>query len=742
MSVLYYVEKKDGEPSKVHQVSNKKTPDNSEVIEQLNNHLEDSEAHANGISGSSTDVYLEEYGKTAKELGQIGNSSYIGPDIHLDTIKEPGNYICDATLGGDSGYPIITNTPTTLIVSTYNNTIVQFLSTRHQIWVRHYTSNSWQKFFPIGGCWNGNFSIYISKDGDDNNAGFDKNHPVATIDRALQIASSIVPAISNSTISLAFGPGSWGDISISNFPYRLHIRPFDMTTHIEYSDQLPVFGELYFHCCNSTITSIVADAIRATYNSCIVIAAGYKRIGSIRAHWNGKIYLGSNAETSNILDVYKQDKYTDAFIHLDHNGYIWADYITFNVAEDLTFSTSFIYMAAPSYLRVRQGRTLFTNSFNVTCKKLQINQNASIHTQESCTLMQNPTWFSEVPGSVEPQVQLGAIVNGFRYGEVSTYGSQEINGVKTFTNIPIIKFDTPRVFFSDPTVEKGTIPESDKFQHISFLDKKGNGTYSTTRLGVINYCNRANGRSELHLSALQNVANSSVSNSFWIGIEQNGTKYCSVHSKFQPYVDNTYSLGDTSLRWSQLYAGTPTINTSDEREKTSILNIPDEILDAWGEVNWQQYQFNDAVESKGSDKARLHTGIIAQRILEIFNKHNLDATKYGLLCYDSWEAEDWDETIIDKEAVIEQRKVVDKPIEYDSEGNILSLEEYHFEDVIIEPEESHIVHHHRDAGDRYGVRYEEALALEAAYQRRRADRLEELCKKLEERVSVIERRLG
>jgi len=85
---------------------------------------------------------------------------------------------------------------------------------------------------------------------------------------------------------------------------------------------------------------------------------------------------------------------------------------------------------------------------------------------------------------------------------------------------------------------------------------------------------------------------------------------------------------------------------------------------------------------------------------------------------------------------------VDKPIEYDSEGNILSLEEYHFEDVIIEPEESHIVHHHRDAGDRYGVRYEEALALEAAYQRRRADRLEELCKKLEERVSVIERRLG
>jgi hypothetical protein len=43
----------------------------------------------------------------------------------------------------------------------------------------------------------------------------------------------------------------------------------------------------------------------------------------------------------------------------------------------------------------------------------------------------------------------------------------------------------------------------------------------------------------------------------------------------RPGADNTQSLGAASYRWSVVYAGTGTINTSDEREKQQIANLDD-----------------------------------------------------------------------------------------------------------------------------------------------------------------------
>jgi hypothetical protein len=235
-----------------------------------------------------------------------------------------------------------------------------------------------------------------------------------------------------------------------------------------------------------------------------------------------------------------------------------------------------------------------------------------------------------------------------------------------------------------------------------------------------------------------------------------GTQKYAVAPEFRPISDNTQSLGISNNRWSQLFAGTATINTSDEREKDNIDALPDAVLDAWGEVNFQQYQFKDAIAEKG-ENARLHSGVIAQRVMEVFAKHGLDATRYGLLCHDSWEAEDWDETIIDKEAVTETVKVVDKEAVYETRTVVemdaytdengtehpavtreevyeVSPEESHEETRVVEPEVSHVEHHHKDAGDRYGIRYEEALCMEAAYQRRRADRMEARLAALEAKV--------
>ncbi|MBY6275499.1 MAG: hypothetical protein CWE10_04645 [Symbiobacterium thermophilum] len=149
-----------------------------------------------------------------------------------------------------------------------------------------------------------------------------------------------------------------------------------------------------------------------------------------------------------------------------------------------------------------------------------------------------------------------------------------------------------------------------------------------------------------------------------------------------PTADNAKNLGTAANRWTQLYAASGTINTSDEREKQQIGPIPDEVLDAWAEVEFCQFKFNDAVEQKGPNGARWHFGLIGQQVKEAFERNGLDPFAYGLLCRDEW---------------------AERPEEKDDEGNVIAP--------------------HRPAGERYGIRYEEALVLEVALMRRELNRM-------------------
>lgn len=130
-----------------------------------------------------------------------------------------------------------------------------------------------------------------------------------------------------------------------------------------------------------------------------------------------------------------------------------------------------------------------------------------------------------------------------------------------------------------------------------------------------------------------------------------------------PIGDNTKAFGIASNRWSVIYAGTATISTSDARTKQQKQSIDPAVLRAWAKVNFCQFKFNDSVAVKGGG-ARWHVGVIAQEVKAAFESEGLDAFSYGLLCYDEWEADDT-----------------------------------------------------QPAGNRYGIRYEEALALECAYLR-------------------------
>lgn len=149
-----------------------------------------------------------------------------------------------------------------------------------------------------------------------------------------------------------------------------------------------------------------------------------------------------------------------------------------------------------------------------------------------------------------------------------------------------------------------------------------------------------------------------------------------------PDSTNTYALGSASRAWSGGFTQSAFTVVSDARDKTEPLNISDALLDAWSEVDFVQFQYLDRIEEKGADSARWHFGIIAQRAKEAFERHGIDAHRYGFLCFDSW----------------------DDVYEEDADGSR----------KLITP-----------AGSRYGIRYEEVLILEAALMRRTIKRMQE-----------------
>jgi hypothetical protein len=109
----------------------------------------------------------------------------------------------------------------------------------------------------------------------------------------------------------------------------------------------------------------------------------------------------------------------------------------------------------------------------------------------------------------------------------------------------------------------------------------------------------------------------------------------------RPGSDNAKTLGAAANRWAVAYAGTGNINTSDEREKQwrGALNA-DEIAagrEMLAEIGG--YKFLDAVAQKGEAGARLHIGVRAQRIRDIWRKHCGSAGPLpAFLCYDAWPA--------------------------------------------------------------------------------------------------------
>lgn len=210
----------------------------------------------------------------------------------------------------------------------------------------------------------------------------------------------------------------------------------------------------------------------------------------------------------------------------------------------------------------------------------------------------------------------------------------------------------------------------------------------------------------------------------------------------RPGADNTYSFGSGSFRWSQIYAATGTINTSDERVKDIRGELSEQEVKAWASVRGLVFRFKDAIQSKGQD-ARLHAGYSAQVVHQAFIDAGLDPAEYGLWCEDeirkpikttvksmrqkmesrlvkrllvtledgkavsSWEVVPEDVPVFDSIPMVGED---DQPL-FESDGS----QQMHLLPVMEEFDEE--VEAYEVTGTRMGLRYEECAIFESAYLR-------------------------
>ena len=106
---------------------------------------------------------------------------------------------------------------------------------------------------------------------------------------------------------------------------------------------------------------------------------------------------------------------------------------------------------------------------------------------------------------------------------------------------------------------------------------------------------------------------------------------------FRPTHDNAQNLGSGSLRWNTIYAANTSINNSDINLKQNIAGLSDAEMKAASRISkiFKTYRWKESVEEKGSDKARIHTGVIAQTVKTELEAEGLDPSKYAFYCQDT-----------------------------------------------------------------------------------------------------------
>lgn len=181
-----------------------------------------------------------------------------------------------------------------------------------------------------------------------------------------------------------------------------------------------------------------------------------------------------------------------------------------------------------------------------------------------------------------------------------------------------------------------------------------------------------------------------------------------------PGSDNTQTFGSGVYRWSVIYAGTGTINTSDAREKTEVSGLTS------AEISAAKALAKEIGSFRFLNGRRTHIGMTVQRAIQIMEAWGLDPFKYAFICHDAWEREVIEHPAIEAQpaspaapAVYETREARETVILDGQETELVrtylhevSPAEPAKEAVQAQPARTEVI---REAGDRYGFRYDQLM---------------------------------
>jgi hypothetical protein len=188
----------------------------------------------------------------------------------------------------------------------------------------------------------------------------------------------------------------------------------------------------------------------------------------------------------------------------------------------------------------------------------------------------------------------------------------------------------------------GSSPLTVSYNTIGAPSTTGSGASGTWGISVTGTSQGLSGSPSVTVSSVTvGSATNAVSSSGSNTTLGNGTVQVVPSVGFAPTADNSYVLGGPSNRWSTVYAGNGTINTSDARQKQQDrpLSEAEKAVAIRVKGIIKTFKFNKAVEEKG-DKARIHVGVYAQELAAAFAAEGLDAHQYGMFCYDEIEGGD------------------------------------------------------------------------------------------------------
>jgi len=105
--------------------------------------------------------------------------------------------------------------------------------------------------------------------------------------------------------------------------------------------------------------------------------------------------------------------------------------------------------------------------------------------------------------------------------------------------------------------------------------------------------------------------------------------------------DDAIDMGFASVRFDDIYASNGTIQTSDKNLKEDIASLTSAEMRVGARLSklFKTFRWKSKVAEKG-DKARTHSGIIAQDVADAFTAEGLDATKYGLYGSNTWDVDE------------------------------------------------------------------------------------------------------